>query len=259
MAAVHHVARCAQHGSTKSSKCGFCSCRSLIILVCSLGVALVLIPSAVLTLSSVFASIMWRIECATATTEWFTNHPNTTVISSDSNEYERCQWFQWFLYVTGNLLGLGNPLTDVGPQSGDTFGQMIDIVIATWSLAITGSVVGLIGGLAALEGLVARMNAGISASASYGMLRVSGPLSGSSSRITPEGGKAGDAPQSNYQEADEDGGKGAKLVMLESGKFDLLVEQVSTLAKAVERQQRMLEQVISTSAYNEQVHAFREA
>ena len=35
--------------------------------------------------------------------------------------------------IVGNLVGLGNPLTDVGPKSGHMFAEIIDLVVAVWS------------------------------------------------------------------------------------------------------------------------------
>lgn len=36
-----------------------------------------------------------------------------------------------FFYICGNLLGLGNPITNVSPET--TRGEMLDILICTWS------------------------------------------------------------------------------------------------------------------------------
>jgi len=45
-------------------------------------------------------------------------------------------YYNWFKYVTGNLVGVG--LTDVGPASGHYVTELIDLLIAVWSLALTG-------------------------------------------------------------------------------------------------------------------------
>ena len=51
-------------------------------------------------------------------------------------------------YILGNLVGLGNPLTDVGPGSGHVFAEIVDLLIAIWSLSVAGLVIGLLGSLA---------------------------------------------------------------------------------------------------------------
>jgi len=56
-------------------------------------------------------------------------------------------------YVLGNLVGLGNPLTDVGPETGHIFAEVIDLLIAVWSLTLAGLVIGAIGSLAWVETL----------------------------------------------------------------------------------------------------------
>ena len=41
-----------------------------------------------------------------------------------------CDLYQWFLYVCGNLVGLGNPLTNVGPKSGNHMAEILDLMVA---------------------------------------------------------------------------------------------------------------------------------
>ena len=67
-------------------------------------------------------------------------------MSRDSIEWDRCQWYQWFLYVDGNLVSLGNPLTDVSVQSDNSFSQVLDLLISTWSVVLTGIVIGVVSG-----------------------------------------------------------------------------------------------------------------
>ena len=50
-----------------------------------------------------------------------------------------------FYYVTSMLCGLPEPLTDVQPDS--TEGKIMDIIIAIWSLAVAGTVIGVVGGM----------------------------------------------------------------------------------------------------------------
>lgn len=42
------------------------------------------------------------------------------------------------VYVVGNLVGLATPLTIVTPESGDLIAELADILVAVWSLALTG-------------------------------------------------------------------------------------------------------------------------
>jgi hypothetical protein len=53
--------------------------------------------------------------------------------------------------VCGNLVGLGNPLTNVSPQPGHAFSEMIDLLVSVWALSVVGTVVGVIGGLTAMD------------------------------------------------------------------------------------------------------------
>jgi len=50
-----------------------------------------------------------------------------------------------FYYVISMLCGLPNPLTDVNPDT--DLGKFVDIVIALWSLAVAGCVIGIVGGM----------------------------------------------------------------------------------------------------------------
>ena len=49
--------------------------------------------------------------------------------------------------MIGNLVGVGG-LTDVGPESGHVAAQIIDLLIAVWSLTVAGLVIGIVGNLA---------------------------------------------------------------------------------------------------------------
>ena len=54
-----------------------------------------------------------------------------------------------FYYVTSMLCGLPEPLTDVQPDS--TEGKIMDIIIAIWSLAVAGTVIGVVGGMSLIN------------------------------------------------------------------------------------------------------------
>jgi hypothetical protein len=106
---------------------------------------LVFIPCIIFALSSIFALILWTIECDAST--------------SDTRQTGVCDWYQWFLYVCSNLVGLGNPLTNVSPQSGHVLSEMVDLLVAVWALSVFGTVVGVIGGLSAMRNFDNFLNA----------------------------------------------------------------------------------------------------
>lgn len=125
---------------------------------------LVFVPVCVFALSLFFALIMYSIEC---TDLQYVQEGNISVPGSsyayqyedlDASERPVCQIYQWFLYICGNLVGLGNPLTNVSPSSGQLLSEIVDLSVAVWSLAITGSVIGMIGGLAAMNATIDKIN-----------------------------------------------------------------------------------------------------
>lgn len=100
---------------------------------------LVVVPIAVFAFSAFFALILWGLECAETTDpeaqecDW---HDSDCV----------CSYYQWWIYIIGNLVGVG--ITDVGPEAGHVLAELVDLLIAVWSITITGLVIGLVGGLA---------------------------------------------------------------------------------------------------------------
>ena len=60
-------------------------------------------------------------------------------------EVEGWKVMDGFYYVTSMLCGLPAPLTDAEPDS--TEGKILDIIIAIWSLAVAGTVIGVVGGM----------------------------------------------------------------------------------------------------------------
>ena len=57
-----------------------------------------------------------------------------------------------FYYVTSMLCGMPTPLTDVTPDSDQ--GKFVDIVIAIWSWALIGTVIGVIGSMSVVSQFV---------------------------------------------------------------------------------------------------------
>jgi hypothetical protein len=60
-------------------------------------------------------------------------------------------WTVWvgFLYISSTVCGVGTPLTNSSPSTGE--GQAIDSLIALWAIAITGTVIGVAGNMVALN------------------------------------------------------------------------------------------------------------
>ena len=122
-------------------------------------IVLIVIPLAVFALSALFALLLWAIECGPEQLSGETD-VNATAAERAADAL-LCSYYDWFKYVCGNLVGLGNPLTPVTPESGQPLAEVLDLIISTWSLVITGTVVGLIGGLGATSLLLDRINTAI--------------------------------------------------------------------------------------------------
>ena len=139
-----HVKRptgCLERGST---------CR--IVGVFSL-VVIVVVPAAVFTLSSLFTTLLWGIECL----EYRAERDEASSGFEDHTDII-CNWYQWFKYVVGNLVGVD--LSDIGDYlSGHIFAEMLDLLVSIWSLAVTGSVVALVGGLSMMSLVIEKMDA----------------------------------------------------------------------------------------------------
>jgi hypothetical protein len=57
-----------------------------------------------------------------------------------------------FYYVTSMLCGLPEPLTLVEPQN--TAGKIMDIIISIWSLAVAGTVIGVVAGMSIISEVI---------------------------------------------------------------------------------------------------------
>jgi len=79
-------------------------------------------------------------------------HANATFVG-EGDERPICSYYEWIKYVVGNLVGVG--LTSIQPVSGNPPAELFDLLIATWSLTLTGTVIGIIGGLTAVSDLAA--------------------------------------------------------------------------------------------------------
>jgi len=68
------------------------------------------------------------------------------------------------LYLLGNVLGLSNALTDFSPESNT--GKILDVIVSTWALLMTGTVMGIIAGLSLVTDLTENMPSSV-----WGFLR----------------------------------------------------------------------------------------
>ena len=66
---------------------------------------------------------------------------------------EGWSFYDGFLYVISNMTQLANPLTEVMPDT--VPGQIFDIIVALWSLAVAGTVIGVVASLGFVTTFVA--------------------------------------------------------------------------------------------------------
>ena len=97
---------------------------------------IIVVPVAVFTISAFFALILWGLECSEAVDKSCTWEESDCI----------CSYYQWWIYIVGNLVGVS--ITDVGPEAGHVLAELIDLLIAVWSLTVAGLVIGLVGSLA---------------------------------------------------------------------------------------------------------------
>ena len=104
---------------------------------------LIFVPLAVFCISAIFALPLWAVECGEV--------ENYTP-SAWSDEDNICSFFQWWIYIIGNLVGVS--ITNVAPAAGHVFSEILDLLICVWSLTVAGLVIGLVGSLAWVNFLV---------------------------------------------------------------------------------------------------------
>ena len=98
--------------------------------------------------------MLWSFECTDVAAE-FGGRDNVP------DKPGMCSYYQWWLYVVGNLVGVGG-LTDVGPASGHVAAEVIDLLIAVWSLTVAGLVLGIVGNLAWVNSVTETTDASLS-------------------------------------------------------------------------------------------------
>jgi len=103
-------------------------------------VATIFVPVFIFLISLLFALPLWGVEC-----------------SHD----DLCSYYEWFKYIIGNMVGLATPVTDYSPTSGHAFGEMFDLLIATWSMSLAGLIYGVMAALAFAAATTAHLDAGL--------------------------------------------------------------------------------------------------
>lgn len=124
-------------------------------------IALFVVPVIVFLFAMVFALPLWAIECSQLGDECrsTTDQPGAGAahghgrglseaeLAACGISRHACHYWEWFLYIASNLLGLATPLTNVSPDSGHIFAEIIDLIIAVWSLSIAGAAIGVVSAL----------------------------------------------------------------------------------------------------------------
>jgi len=109
------------------------SCRGACCAVFTITFALV--PLATFLFAAILTVLLWGVECA-----------------KDSTENDRsCDYYAWFLYVMGNLVGLATPLTDISPTPGHHLSEMVDLLVSVWAISLAGTSIGIVGALVAVS------------------------------------------------------------------------------------------------------------
>ena len=101
---------------------------------------IVFVPIATFLICALFALPLWAIECAEVTELY-------GAANVDTSAPGMCSYYEWWKYIIGNLVGVGD-LTEVALVTGNVLVEIIDLLIATWSLTVAGLVIGLVGSLA---------------------------------------------------------------------------------------------------------------
>ena len=122
---------------------------------CSLfAVGIIGIPILVFTIGAFFALPLYFIECHA-----YPDTVNRTAGLDYADSSNTCAYFQWWLYIMGNLTGLATPLTKITVASSHVFSEIIDVLVAVWSLTLAGLVIGVVGGLHVVNVIVNRSDA----------------------------------------------------------------------------------------------------
>jgi len=99
------------------------------------------VPTLIFIFAALFATLIFAAECAAASP----TDPADQV--GPRAQWDPCSWYGWFLYVMGNLVALATPLTNLSTQSGHTFSELVDLLVAVWALALAASFIGIVSSL----------------------------------------------------------------------------------------------------------------
>lgn len=109
--------------------------------IITLLVLMVAFPLCIFGCSAVFGAMLYAVECPAASADGLCTSINTAAHKSDCLE---CEYFEWLLYICGNLVTLATPLTEVSPKSGHRGAEILDLVLSAWSLSVTAVAIGMI-------------------------------------------------------------------------------------------------------------------
>jgi len=99
----------------------------------------VFVPVVLFAVSAFFGIFLWRVECDEAESDARRMlKAGTITVDLDG----ACDYYQWFLYILGNLVALGTPLTNVTPIAGNWFGEVLDLLISAWSISLSATAFG---------------------------------------------------------------------------------------------------------------------
>jgi len=104
----------------------------------------VFVPVVLFAVSAFFGIFLWRVECDEAESDARRMlKAGTITVDLDG----ACDYYQWFLYILGNLVALGTPLTNVTPVAVNWFGEVLDLLISAWSISLSATAFGVVGAL----------------------------------------------------------------------------------------------------------------
>jgi len=138
----------------------YCSAETCSQLCSFLVFGLVYVPIAVFGVSAFFAAPLFAIECQEAKKEQ--GLPAIERLCNSQHRSCPCSFYEWWKYILSNLTGLANPLTNVGPESGHWVSEVIDLLVAVYSLTICGLIIGIVGNLTWVNAITERTDKRIS-------------------------------------------------------------------------------------------------
>ena len=119
---------------------------------------IIFVPTAVFLIGAFFGAILMAIECGEAQAD-----PETLDVAL------MCSFYEWWKYVLGNLTGV--VLTNVSPASGHVVTEVMDLLIAIWSLTVAGLVIGIVGSLAWVNSVAEATDSGLQSRVSKALAR----------------------------------------------------------------------------------------